>query len=606
MKMISELIIRNKIEGVTDYIKLNKKIEDWLFKNKVKSNSTINIALLSSSTINGIKETLRVLCAQFNVHTNFYVGGYNQYAQEILDSKSDLYTFKADFVFLFVDTMTICGELYFLPYDISYKERYAWIDNIVSEFSNLAKSITKNSKSKVILHNLEVPIYSPLGILENKQELGFIESIEMINEGLRNNFKKNNQIFLFDYNAFCSGIGKNNIIDYKMYYLGDLKIDPKNIPNLCKNYVRFLRPFAAASKKCIVLDLDNTLWGGVIGEDGLGGIDLGPTPKGRPFLEFQKFILSLFNRGIILAINSKNNIDDAINVMKNHPYMILKEKNFIAMRINWEDKATNIISLAKEINIGLDSMVFIDDDQINRDLIKKYVPEVTVVDLPKDSSLYVKTLINLNLFDSMNITSEDLRKGEMYIEEKNRRKSQENILDLSDYLKELKLQVSIEEAKSITIPRISQLTQKTNQFNMTTRRYTVEDINQFNNSNEYLVISINVSDKFGDYGLTGVAILEKVSKYIWRIDTFLLSCRVLGRNVENALLVQIINIAKKNNIQYLHGEFISTQKNKPAQEFYQKFGFKKISNNKNNETWELDLSINYSLPDFIKFKIGKL
>ena len=600
MKMISEFVSSEKIKNLSDYIRLNKNIEDYLIQDKLESSTTINIALLSSFTVNGIKETLRVLCAQFNVSANFYICDYNQYAQEILNPNSNLYTFKPDLVFLFIDTRSICGDLFFLPNEISFDKRKEWVKSITSELINFAEKLTRGTGAKVVLHNFEVPTFSPLGILENKQELGFIESIELINQCLRDTYKNNNQVFLFDYNAFSSHLGKNNILDYKMYYLGDIKISPKNIPSLCESYIGYIRPLVGKLKKCIILDLDNTLWGGIIGEDGIDGIDLGPTPKGRPFVEFQKFILSYYNRGIILAINSKNNHEEALNVIKNHPNMVLKEEHFVAKRINWEDKATNLISISKEINIGLESMVFIDDDQVNRELIKKFIPEVTVVDLPEDPSLYVKTFTNLVLFDNLNITSEDLIKSRMYNEEKKRQKFKNKSLNLLAYLKELKLEVTFEETNQINIPRISQLTQKTNQFNMTTRRYTVEDIITFNESSKHLVIPVSVVDKFGDYGLTGLSIIKKEKNNIWLIDTFLLSCRVLGRNIEDAIIIEIINTAKNEKVRSLKGEFISTVKNKPAQQFFKNFGFKKIKNNKNNEIWELDLSKNFSFPDFIK------
>jgi len=576
-----------------------------LNKKELINKRIIKIAILSSFTIKGIKETLQVKAAKTNLLTEFYVGGYNQYAQEIFDPNSALYKFNPDLIIIFLDTIAILGDHYFLPYKISDKKRRIWTDEKIVEIANLAEKITETCQAKVILHNLEKPIYSPLGLVENKQDIGYLESIEIINNSLRDRFKKNNQVYIFDYDAFCSQIGKQNILDYKMYYLGDMKLNLKYLPNLCDQYMAYVQSIASMTKKCIVLDLDNTLWGGVIGEDGLEGIELGPTPEGRPFMEFQKLLLSLFHRGIILAVNSKNNYDDAIDVFENHPNMVLKENHFASMQINWKDKVTNMRALAKKINIGLDSMVFIDDDHMNREMMKEFIPEVTVVDLPKDSALYVKTLTNLKLFDSMIITKEDRQKGQMYTEEKNRQKLAQVAIDLTEYLRKLKVKVVFDKPNPVNIPRIAQLTQKTNQFNMTTKRYTEEIIGQFVKDKNYQVIAIHVSDKFGDNGLTGLAIVEKKDIRIWRIDSFLLSCRIIGRKVEETLLAYIIKVAKSNKAHFLRGEFIPSKKNKLAEEFYQKCGFKKLKNKDKTHVWEFDLKCEFPFPDFIKFKINK-
>ncbi len=599
-KTLSSIISSQPIRGISDYFSINRKIERAIINNEILYDKSINIAILSSFTINGIKETLRVQCGEFGVLTNFYVGGYNQYAQEILEPQSGLYKFNPVLVIIFIDTRAITGDSFFLPYELSNDERQDWIEDKVNEIVSLAKVVSERSLAKVILHNFEVPAYSPLGLIESKQEIGFIESIEIINQNIREQFKRNNQVFIFDYNAFCSYVGKQNVIDYKMYYLADVRVNPQYIPHLCKAYTGYIRAIASLTKKCIVLDLDNILWGGVVGEDGIEGIALGPTPDGRPFLEFQKYLLSFFYRGVILAINSKNNPADVIEVLREHPYMLLRERHFAAMRINWDDKVANMKSLAKEINIGLDSLVFIDDEQVNREIMREFLPEVTVVDMPKDPALYARTLMELDIFHSINITEEDKHKGSMYEDDKKRRDLLQSTNDLTEYLRQLDITVLIEEANTRTIPRISQLTQKTNQFNMTTRRYTEQEITQFVNSNNCRVVSVQVSDKFGNNGLTGLAIIEKMDKRIWRIDTFLLSCRIIGRKVEDTLLAYIVDEAKKEGAELLHGEFIISKKNKPADDFYSKSGFTKIHHCGELEVWEYDLMNNYPFPDFIE------
>jgi FkbH-like protein len=604
MKRLSDFFKEAITHTYSDYLSLGRKIEQKIIKSELKVESTINVALLTSSTVNGIKEVLVAQCSFFDVYANVYVGEYGQYAQEILNPDSDLYTLKPDLIIINIDTMAIANDYFFIPYEDSEESRRLWVNKTVDFLLGLASQTCKNTSAKVLLHNLEIPSYSPLGIMENKETYGYIESLEDVNRSLREKCKEKNQVFIYDYNRFCSQLGKENLINSKMYYMGDVKLKPQCVPTLCEDYAKYIQAIASRTKKCIVLDLDNTLWGGIIGESGIGGIQLGPTPEGRSFLEFQKYLYSLHARGIILAINSKNNISDAMEVIQNHPHMILREKCFAAMRINWNDKVANMKSLAQEINIGLDSLVFFDDDQVNREMVRNFLPDVTVIDLPKDPSLYVDTLKRLAFFDTLLLTKEDKNKGEMYQADKNRRELVQTATDLTDYLRLLNITVYLEEVNKNIIPRISQLTQKTNQFNLTTRRYSEEAIKEFSDNENFRVISMSLKDKFGDNGLTGLAIIEKVKDINnWRIDTFLLSCRVLGRRAEDVLLAYILSEAKKDDVKYVIGEYISSTKNMLAKEFFNKNGFFNKNNINGIEVWQYDLENKYFFPEFINYKI---
>ena len=599
MEKNKEMIAEKRIMGISDYVNLSRDIEKEIEKGKKESGKTIKIAILSSFTIKGLKETLLVKCCESGILPEFYVGDYNQYSQEILDENSRLYQFDPDLIIIFIDTMTILGDHYFLPYRISEEERRNWLDETYREITSLIQKIKERSSAKILLHNFEVPIFSPLGIVENKENFGFIESIQAFNAFLRNGFKDDNQVFIFDYDSFCSKIGKRNIMNYKMYYLGDIKLDFQYIPELCNEYLSYIKPQMSIIKKCIVLDLDNTLWGGIIGEDGLEGIKLGPSPEGRPFWEFQKYLLSLFNRGVLLAIDSKNNLDDALKVFREHPHMILRENHFAAMKINWDDKISNMMAIAEELNIGVDSFVFFDDDKLNRIMVKDALPEVLVVDTPDDPALCLKTLMEINDFNIFRITEEDKKKGQMYAEQRKRKELEHTSKDIKDYLRSLETVVTIEKPNSFNIPRIAQLTQKTNQFNMTTRRYLEEDIMEFLKNGNYLVVSAGVEDKFGDNGITGLIIAEK-SRNNWRIDTLLMSCRVIARGVEEVLLAYLIEEAKKENAVRFMGEFIPTEKNIPSKEFYKKNGFEFVKKDGALEIWEYDLKKEYKYPDYLR------
>lgn len=599
MKISDKIIHSQEIKGIADYISIYKNTIHQIKVDGSSSKKQLKVSLLSSFTTTGIKETLSIKCSQLNIMLKFYSSDYNRYAQEIINADSGLYKFCPDLIIIFIDTQTIMGEYFFLPYKISDEERRALIEGKLEEIKLLIRMAKERSSAKILLHNFQVPIYSPLGILESKQNFGFIEAIEALNNNLRDIFKNDSRVFVFDYDAFCSRIGKDNIIDHKMYYLGDIKLNLQYIPDLCCEYVSYIKPLMSMTKKCIVLDLDNTLWGGVIGEDGIDKINLGPTPEGRPYLEFQKHLFALFNRGIMLAINSKNNLSDALEVLRKHPDMILKEEHFASMKINWDDKVSNMAAIAKELNIGLDSLVFIDDDKFNRQMIKDALPEILTIDLPDDPALYSKVLTELNDFNTLQITKEDRDKNQMYLEQRKREDFKTTAGNIDEYLRGLEMAVTIQRVNSFTIPRISQLTQKTNQFNMTTRRYLEENIKKFFQDHKFLVISVKVEDKFGDNGIVGTAIVKK-EKTCWVIDTFLLSCRVIGRDIEKVLLEYIIEKARGSRVKKLIGEFIMTEKNTPAKEFYRNSGFELIKKDRNVERWEYSITRKGKYPNFIK------
>lgn len=584
-------------KGTADYIQeyatAAKKI--LAESNQLKK---IKIAVLSGSTIEGLKEVLFMKCYELGIHSEIFIGGYNQYNQEILDEKSRLYAFKPDLVILSIDTRLLLGDAYFNYYQLSQKEIGKLQEHILQQLESLANKLTQHLHCKVVLHNLQVPTRSPLGILDNKQGLGLIEFVAKLNLEISKQFRENTQVFIFDYESFCSRWGKNNILDYKMYYLGDIQVNLTYLPALCEEYVSYVKALLSLTKKCIVLDLDNTLWGGVIGEDGMEGIQLGPTPEGRPFVEFQKYLLSLFNRGIILAINSRNNPEDAHVVLSKHPHMILREKHFACVRVNWEDKVKNMKEISEELGIGLDSFVFFDDDPFNREMVRSSLPEMTVIDLPQDPSLYLETLMSLNDFASFQFSQEDRRRGQMYAEQRERKQLSDASSTISEYLKALAMVVTIEQADSFAIPRISQLTQKTNQFTMTTKRYSEEDIERMTEDENYMVFSVKVKDKFGDNGITGAVIIKKDGER-WVIDSFLLSCRIIGRRVEEAILAYILTGAKKENAATLVGAFIQTKKNAPAKAFYEKNGFKLVEDKEDGQVWEFPVDQEYRYPDFV-------
>ena len=570
---------------------LSKNLDDLKFDKKLK------VAILPSFTLNGLDETFHVKCSEIGIRYQSYVADYNQYNQEILNPESDFYNFSPDITFLILDIRSLLGDYFYFPYSISSAERKLLVKEKINELENLILQFKNNSSSTLVITNFNIPSYSPNGIIETKSEFGFHEMIHEINESLRNIVKNQNSIYVYDFNQFVSKYGEKNIFDYRQFHLGSIQIAFNYIPYFAYELMSYVKTMLGVSRKCIVLDLDNTLWGGIVGEDGFDGIELDQTSNGKAFVEFQKQLLSLWQQGIILAINSKNNFDDAMKVIREHPDMILREKHFASIQINWDDKAQNIKQIAEEINIGLNSIVFFDDDKLNQERIKQEFPEVLTVDMPNDPSQYSSILTNLNDFNALQRTEEDTKRGVMYAQQRQRKQFENTVSNLDQFLKQMDIKVKIKQSNGFLIPRISQLTLKTNQFNLTTRRYQEEEIRKFSKDENFEVGCAQVLDKFGDNGITGAYIVKK-NETNWILDTFLLSCRVMGRGVEDAMLSHILKDAKNNGIEEFKAEFIPTLKNKPAENFLSDFGFRKHDN-----FWVYDLKNDIKSPNHLMVEI---
>jgi FkbH-like protein len=319
-------------------------------------------------------------------------------------------------------------------------------------------------------------------------------------------------------------------------------------------------------KKCVVLDLDNTLWGGVIGEEGFDNIALSLTPPGASFIAFQQALRDLHDRGVILAINSSNNPEDALNVIRTHPNMILKENHFAARRINWQDKVENMRELSKELNIGLDSMVFLDDSPLNRESMRTFLPEVETPELPVDPSHYTKFLHGLPYFNAEAITDEDKMRGNMYVTERLRKETEKQFENREEFLKSLGIELTIYEDDTSSLARLAQLTEKTNQFNVKKRPLSEDDITTFMQDEEYAVFHGRAVDQFGDQGVIAFALVRK-EESLWHIESLLMSCRVVGRGIEDAFLAEIARRAETAGAQGIGITFEQSEKNELARSF---------------------------------------
>jgi FkbH-like protein len=547
-----------------------RSVKDTTFSKKIR------VSILSSFTINGLEEALTVKCAERKIDCMTYVSPYKQYNQVILSPSSPLYEFSPQLTFLFIDTRSILSSFFYNPYSVTASERREHIDNSIRELVNLVRKFRTISTSKLIVANFHAPVYTPYGICEAKTEFGLREMVSDLNLKLSHSLRDEPSTFILNFDAFVAKYGEVNIFDYRQFLFGDINVSLDFIPYLAEELMSYIKAELGVNRKCIVLDLDNTLWGGIVGEDGFEGIKLSPQSPGTSFIEFQRIILALHERGIILAINSRNNEDEALRVIREHPYMVLREHNFASIKINWNDKISNMKAIADELNIGLESLIYFDDDPINREVMSRALPEIMTIGLPEDPALYAQTLMNLNDFNTFAITDEDKKRGQMYVEERKRSQLEDSVGNLDDFLSQLNIRINIRKADPFTIPRIAQLVLKTNQFNLTTKRFQEEEILKFYKDKSMLVGCAQTADKFGDNGITGVFIVKKNPDYSeWIIEAFLLSCRVMGRRIENGIMQYILSEAKNEGIKRVKGRYIPTKRNKPCEGFLASLGFKK-------------------------------
>jgi len=387
--------------------------------------------------------------------------------------------------------------------------------------------------------------------------------------------EKYNNLKVIDFGEFCRCYPVSELMDWKFFFISQMGFAPKLSKDFKKWFTRKLDSITLKRKKCLVLDLDNTLWGGVLGEDGIEGIQIGGDYPGKAFLFFQESLLELSRSGVILTICSKNNEQDVLDAWERNPFLILKKEHFATYRINWKDKATNIKDISEELNLGLDSFVFVDDNPTERELIKQQLPMVEVPDFPMqpyELPIFFLRLVE-DYFKVYSITDEDKKKTLLYKANALRAKEQHSIGDYTDFLRSLEIRMIIERANEFNIQRIAQMTQKTNQFNLTTKRYTDSDIRRFMEDG-WKIWCLSVADKFGDNGITGCIIVDSTG---FVIDTFLLSCRILGKGIEYAFIKNVLSQLALDGIKEVRATYRPTLKNSQVSDFYDKIGFVLLS-----------------------------
>ncbi|GAA0085614.1 HAD family hydrolase [Clostridium sp. CTA-7] len=580
----------------SDYIKLYNQIQST----DDSAAKKIRVAILSSYTSTVVKEIITVELFKDNFFSDIYFSEYNQFMQNIIDENSDLYKSKSDITILAIRLEELYPSIY---EDFNSLNTNKIIKDITEQFISIIDNINKNSRTNIIINNFITPIYSINSLSDYSSEDSQISFIRKVNFILLDIASRYSNVHILDNEQIASNIGKKSICDYGKWYLYKNPYKPSYYIELSKEYRKYVQAIFGIRKKCMILDLDNTLWGGIVGEDEIDGIKLGEDYPGKCYKDFQRVLLNLKKNGMLLAVNSKNNYDDAIKVINEHPEMILREKDFAAIKINWNDKATNVKEIASELNITYSDLVFIDDNKAECELIKQvFNEEISIINVDNDLPNNINKLLESNLFNFLKLTEEDKIKTELYKARGKLLSKKLEFQNLEDYYKSLEIVVQIKEADRYSLPRITQLIQKTNQFNITNRRYSEEETSLMAYSDNYIVFYIKAKDKFGDNGIVGVCIVNTADVESWNIDVFLLSCRVMGRNIEIAFMSFIYDMAKSNNVKLLRGEYIITEKNKSIKNFYKDLGFEY-----NNECYSLNITENEIIcPEYIEIKHSKV
>jgi FkbH-like protein len=471
-------------------------------------------------------------------------------------------------------------------------------DGILNYSNLLALTLSKHDSSKPFLVFSMQSIY---GIHYQTSDHTIEEAVHRYNRRIHQLEEENVNVKIINIEDFYSRFSAEELIDWKYYFLSQMPLNPKLSSHFSLWLSRQLEVVEMKRKKCIVLDLDNTLWGGILGEDGMDGIQLGNDYPGVTYVFFQKYLLELCKNGILLTVCSKNNEADVLEVWEKHPGLILRKEHIVAYRINWNNKSDNIREIAEELNIGLESLVFIDDNPAERELIKQMLPQVTVPDFPAQPYLFpgfVKALTH-NHFSTYRLTKDDVSKTQQYRENSKRVQFQHQFADFDNYLRNLEIELTVEPLDGFNLSRIAQMTQKTNQFNLTTRRYMETDIRNFAETGGW-VYGLNVKDRFGDNGLTGLIIIE-IRQTEAIIDTFLLSCRILGKKIENAFIRFMLMKLKNSGVSKVDACYLKTAKNSQVATFYDDTGFKLKSEKGDVKTYSMNLdTFNFTLSDLYK------
>lgn len=547
--------------------------------------NTISISILADSSTQFLSKALRGVCAKNQIQAKIFEADYNQIDANVFDDNSKFYKFDADYTILFWSSEKLLEEFYQLETPQKknfYTEKSMYINEIFNK-------IHAKIKTKIIFFNFVEINDFIYGHLSNIIEDSYIYQIRKINDVITNNRDKFKNLFIFETSSLQNKYGRNYTHDARLYISSQLVFSLDFWPIIAESLFKIIHSTIGFSKKCLIFDLDNTIWGGVIGDDGLENIQIGNFGVGKAFTNLQYWILELQRRGIILAVVSKNELITAKEVFLKHPDMKITLDDIAIFLANWDNKVDNIKKVQQTLNISYDSMVFLDDNKFEREAVKNLLPEIEVPNLPEDPVNYLDFLWGLNLFDTISYSSLDKSRISKYKEESKRLNYQDEFNNFDEYLKDLKMISEVSFFNRFNVPRIVQLLQRSNQFNLRTKRYTSDEVIEIMESDKHIGLTFHLQDKFGDYGLISIVILNLNNNNEIFIDNWVMSCRVLKRGMEEFVANTIMEYARNIKVKRIIGEYIPTKKNIPVKNLFKELGFKQFQN-----VWTI------SVQDYIK------
>lgn len=555
----------------------------------------VTLAVLATFTADLLRPWLVVECARRGMALKWRASPYGQVEQQIVDPASDLYAANPDAVIILLRLADVAavadGRFLSLGADQAAEER----ERLKQWMAQQLQTLRARTGAVIMVSNFTPPEVAAAGLADASlihSQAGWVHSVNLAMAEVCTAVPRTS---VLDVARIAVETGMHRWRDDRLAFMAKAPLSGEALAALARLSARSLRAAAVPPKKCLVLDMDNTLWGGVVGEAGIEGIALGPDYPGNVFMEFQRRILSLRDRGVLLAAASKNNPADVEAVFAEHPSCLLRREHFSAFEVHWEDKAVSLRRVARTLNIGLDALVFFDDNPVERAWVREQLPEVTVIEAPASPMGYWKALDDSGCFDSLTLTNEDRQRAGMYAQEEQRKALQSSAGSLEDFLRSLDLVLTVGCIDESTLPRVAQLLAKTNQFNLTTRRHDEAAIREMSAAGTGLWV--RVRDRFGDAGLVGVVIAVPADAGVWRIDTLLMSCRVIGRRVETAMLGLLERAAAQRGVHCLQGEFVASLKNQPASGFLPDHGFVA-----NGEYWKLTFENPRALPDYFRIE----
>ena len=546
------------------------------------------IAVLCGSTVDDIKNILELFLLDAGIRPQFYQSEYNKFYEDAVFGNAELDAFQPDIIIVFTSVVNIIERP---ALSDGYDEVKEKLRMEMGRFTRIWEELTKKFPAAVIIqNNMDLSYETGVGSLDAAEHYGLTRFIESLNRHFADYAVSHEKFFLHDLHGLAARIGLLKWHDRFQYYAYKLAMSYDVIPEVSLGLAKIIKGLLGKNKKCLVLDLDNTLWGGIIGDDGMDHIEIGhETPTAEAYTAFQEYVLKLKERGVILAVCSKNEEDIAKSGF-NHPDSVLHVEDFVSFHANWKPKNINLRIIAEEINIGTDSLVFIDDNPAERQIVRDTMPEVAVPEVdPVDVFSYIRAIEGAGFFEPVTISEDDRKRNESYRGNIQRRSLEESMQTYDDFLQSLEMEAEIDDFRSVYYDRIAQLTNKSNQFNLTTRRYTRADIEQMANDQHYVTLYGRLRDKFGDNGLISVVIGEKIDDSL-HIRLWLMSCRVLKRGMEQMMLDALAARAAADGCKELIGYYYKTAKNKMVSDLYAVFGFEKIMQSGDDTVWRLDLA----------------